>query len=89
MAGKFERDLKHTMNKVAAEAMSDAAGGAQRDLDALLRRGPEIEAAQMRAEVESVFRRHGFDAPDSEVDRCAAALSVGERVVLTWDGKFL
>lgn len=86
MTEQIGRDLEREVKKEAERLASAARRDAQRDLDALLARAPGLEAATVRTQVSALFRKHGFDAPTSQIDQCVTALMAGERVELSWGG---
>ena len=59
--------------------------GAQAELDALFGRASGLDEGELRMQVREIFVRHGFSAPDEDVERCVNGLARGERVELTYD----
>jgi hypothetical protein len=83
------RTIKRRRARRIARAIDELVGnrrrGAQADLDALLGRASELDAVELRMQVREIFVRHGFSAPDEDVERCVNGLERGERVELTYD----
>lgn len=86
VTGDFKRDLERAVKKEASKLIREATSGAQGDLDVLRSRAQGMDPQSVRDQVKSLLSRHGLEASAEDVETYAAALSIGDRVVLTWDG---
>lgn len=80
----FRRRRARRVARAVDAAVRTRRAGAQAELDALLVRAPSLDARELRGQVREIFVRHGFSAPDDDVDRCVTGLARGERVELTY-----